>query len=80
MFNDHRKDKTKNRPEEKATAQKMAAELFKEGVLTAAIVYPVVPQNQPRLRLQVSAAHEIADLKASIPVFKKVGLALGVIQ
>ena len=35
--------------------------------------FPVVPQGQARLRCQVSAAHERADLDLAVEAFRKVG-------
>jgi len=41
--------------------------------------YPVVPRDQARIRVQVSAAHTNADLDRAVAAFVKVGRALGVI-
>jgi glycine C-acetyltransferase len=65
---------------EAATAMKMSTELLNEGVYVRGLWYPVVPKGEARLRVQISAAHEIADLDVALAAFKKVGKQLGVIQ
>jgi glycine C-acetyltransferase len=41
--------------------------------------YPVVPKDQARIRVQISAAHEPAHLEREVSAFVKVGRAHGVI-
>jgi glycine C-acetyltransferase len=60
-------------------AQRMAAELFDEGIYVVAFSYPVVPRDQARIRVQISAAHEPAHLEQAVAAFVKVGRAHGVI-
>jgi len=60
-------------------AQRMAADLFEEGIYVVGFSYPVVPRDQARIRVQVSAAHTNADLDRAVAAFVKVGRALGVI-
>jgi len=60
-------------------AQQMAADLFEEGIYVVGFSYPVVPRDQARIRVQVSAAHTDADLDRAVAAFVKVGRALGVI-
>jgi glycine C-acetyltransferase len=60
-------------------AQRMAADLFEEGIYVVGFSYPVVPRDQARIRVQVSAAHTDADLDRAVAAFVKVGRALGVI-
>ncbi|MCC6688576.1 MAG: glycine C-acetyltransferase [Saprospiraceae bacterium] len=60
-------------------AQDFAARLLKEGIYVIGFFYPVVPQGKARIRVQVSAGHEIADLDKAIAAFTKVGKELGVI-
>jgi glycine C-acetyltransferase len=57
----------------------MSKALFEEGVYVSGFGFPVVPQGQARLRCQVSAAHERADLDQAVDAFKKVGKKFGVI-
>ena len=60
-------------------AQRMAAALFDEGIYVVAFSYPVVPRDQARIRVQISAAHEPAHLEQAVAAFVKVGRAHGVI-
>jgi glycine C-acetyltransferase len=60
-------------------AQQMAADLFDEGIYVVGFSYPVVPRDQARIRVQISAAHEPAHLDAAVAAFIKVGRAHGVI-
>jgi len=41
--------------------------------------YPVVPQGEARIRVQVSAAHETGHLDRAVEAFGKVGRELGVL-
>ncbi len=59
--------------------QKMAAALLEEGVYAVGFSYPVVPQGQARIRTQVSAAHEPADLDRALEAFERAGRATGVL-
>jgi glycine C-acetyltransferase len=65
---------------EAATAMQMSTDLLDEGVYVRGLWYPVVPKGEARLRVQISAAHEVADLDLALEAFKKVGLKLGVIS
>lgn len=60
-------------------AQKMASELLKEGIYVIGFFFPVVPKEKARIRVQISAGHEIEHLDKAIAAFTKVGKALGVI-
>jgi glycine C-acetyltransferase len=60
-------------------AQDFARELLEEGVYVIGFFFPVVPQGQARIRVQISAAHERADLDRAIAAFEKVGRKLGVL-
>ncbi len=60
-------------------AQEFANKLLTEGIYVIGFFYPVVPQGKARIRVQVSAGHEIADLDKAIAAFTKVGKELGVI-
>jgi len=62
-----------------AKALAMGKALLEEGVYVSGFGFPVVPQGQARLRCQVSAAHEHADLDQAVDAFKKVGKKFGVI-
>lgn len=62
-----------------ALSQKMADRLLEEGIYVIGFFYPVVPKEQARIRVQLSAAHERAHLDKAIAAFTKVGKELGVI-
>ncbi|MBW2441961.1 MAG: glycine C-acetyltransferase [Deltaproteobacteria bacterium] len=61
-------------------AQDMAARLLDEGVYAIGFFYPVVPKNQARIRVQISAAHTREDLAFALEKFIKVGKELKVID
>ena len=63
-----------------ALSQEFADKLLTEGIYVIGFFYPVVPQGQARIRVQLSAAHEMAHLDRAIEAFTKVGKALGVIS
>ncbi|MDG1098521.1 MAG: glycine C-acetyltransferase [Bacteroidia bacterium] len=60
-------------------AQQMANELLKEGIYVIGFFFPVVPKEQARIRVQLSAAHSSAQIDAAIAAFTKVGKSMGVI-
>ncbi|HZK08565.1 MAG TPA: glycine C-acetyltransferase [Bacteroidales bacterium] len=61
-------------------SQDMAAKLLEEGIYVIGFYYPVVPKDQARIRVQLSAAHERAHLDKAINAFIKVGKELKVIK
>lgn len=61
-------------------AQTMAARLLEEGVYVIGFFFPVVPKEQARIRVQLSAAHEQEHLDKAIDAFTKIGKELGVIK
>lgn len=61
-------------------SQEFAARLLDEGIYVIGFYYPVVPQGQARIRVQLSAAHQKEHLQKAISAFTKVGKSLGVIQ
>jgi len=62
-----------------ALATKMADKLLKKGIYVIGFSFPVVPQGQARIRIQLSAAHTAAQLERAIGAFTEVGRELGVI-
>ena len=60
-------------------SQEFAAALQEEGIYVTGFYYPVVPQGQARIRVQLSAAHTQEQLDKGIAAFVKVGKELGVI-
>jgi len=61
-------------------SQEFAARLLKEGIYVIGFYYPVVPKDEARIRVQLSAAHEMEHLDRAVKAFKKVGKELGVIK
>jgi len=61
-------------------AQEFAASLLAEGIYVIGFFYPVVPQGQARIRVQLSAAHKREHLDRAIAAFTRVGKELGVLQ
>jgi glycine C-acetyltransferase len=53
-------------------AQQMAADLLDEGIYVVGFSYPVVPRDQARIRVQISAAHTPAHLERAVTAFTKV--------
>lgn len=60
-------------------SQDMAARLLDEGIYVIGFYYPVVPKEQARIRVQISAAHEREHLDHCIAAFTKIGREMGVI-
>ena len=61
-------------------SQEFAAALQEEGIYVTGFYYPVVPQGQARIRVQISAGHEREHLDKCIEAFIKVGKELGVLK
>jgi len=61
-------------------SQDFAARLLKEGVYVVGFYFPVVPKDQARIRVQLSAAHEKEHLDKAIRAFGRIGRELGVIK
>ena len=61
-------------------SQEFAAALQEEGIYVTGFYYPVVPQGQARIRVQLSAAHTQEQLDKGIAAFIKVGKALKVLE
>jgi glycine C-acetyltransferase len=61
-------------------SQEFAARLLDEGIYVIGFYFPVVPREQARIRVQLSAAHTQEHLDSAIKGFTKVGRELGVIE
>jgi len=64
---------------EASLATAMADRLLKDGVYVVGFSYPVVPQGQARIRVQMSAAHTRGQLERAVSAFEKVGRELHII-
>jgi glycine C-acetyltransferase len=60
-------------------AQQMQRELFEEGVLALAIVFPTVARGKARLRTMPSAMHSRQDLDDALAAFETVGKRLAIL-
>lgn len=61
-------------------SQDFAAKLLDEGIYVIGFYYPVVPKDQARIRIQLSAAHTQEHLDRAITAFTKIGKELGVLK
>ena len=62
------------------TSQIMADKLLEEGIYVIGFFFPVVPKEQARIRVQVSAAHTKEHLDKAIAAFLKVGKEMKIIN
>ena len=62
------------------TSQIMADKLLEEGIYVIGFFFPVVPKEQARIRVQVSAAHNKEHLDKAIAAFTKVGKEMKIIN
>ena len=61
-------------------SQNFADKLLDKGIYVIGFYFPVVAKGQARIRVQVSAAHEMHHLDKAISAFTEVGKELGVID
>ena len=61
-------------------SQVYAARMQDEGIYVTGFYYPVVPKDQARIRVQISAGHRREHLDKCIAAFIKVGKELGVLK
>jgi glycine C-acetyltransferase len=61
-------------------SQEFASRLLGEGIYVIGFYYPVVAQGQARIRVQLSAAHSIANIDTAIEAFVKIGRELNVVK
>jgi glycine C-acetyltransferase len=59
-------------------AQNMASDMLKEGIYVIGFFYPVVPKNEARIRVQISAGHTRNHLDRAIEAFIKTGKNFGI--
>ena len=67
-------------PDDAPLAQRFARALLEEGVYVKGFFFPVVPKGKSRIRVQISASHEIEHIERAVLAFTKVGRALGVLR
>lgn len=61
-------------------SQEFAAKMLEEGIYVTGFYFPVVPKNEARIRVQLSAGHNQEQLDKCIKAFIKVGKELGTIK
>jgi len=61
-------------------SQTFASKLLDEGIYVIGFFYPVVPKEQARIRVQISAGHDRKHLEHAVRAFTKIGKELGVIK
>ena len=54
-------------------AKNIAKDMLIEGVYVVGFSYPVVPKNEARIRVQISASHSQSQLKFALNAFSKIG-------
>jgi glycine C-acetyltransferase len=54
--------------------------LLDEGIYVIGFYFPVVPKDQARIRVQLSAGHEKEHLDKALKAFEKIGKELGVLK
>jgi glycine C-acetyltransferase len=60
-------------------SQQMANMLLEKGIYVIGFFYPVVPKEKARIRVQLSAAHEIEHIDKAIRAFIEVGNILNIV-
>ena len=60
-------------------ASTLADRLLSEGIYVIAFSYPVVPRDQARIRVQLSAAHQPSQVDRAVLAFTKIARELAVI-
>lgn len=61
-------------------AKEMSNRLLDEGIYVIGFSYPVVPQDEARIRVQISAAHTPEQIDKCVEAFVKVGREMGVLK
>ncbi len=61
-------------------SQNFATKMLDEGIYVTGFYYPVVPKNEARIRVQLSAGHNQEQLDKCINAFIKIGKELGTIK
>ena len=61
-------------------AQEIAEKLLEENIYVIGFSFPVVPKNEARIRVQISASHTTKQLNAAIKAFEKISKKLNLIN
>jgi glycine C-acetyltransferase len=60
-------------------AQDISRDLLAEGIYVIGFSYPVVPKGEARIRVQLSAAHEMEHVDKAIDAFTTIGDKYGIL-
>lgn len=61
-------------------SQEFSSRLLEEGIYVIGFFYPVVPKEKARIRVQISAGHEMEHIQKAVMAFINVGKELSVID
>ena len=61
-------------------AKEMSKRLLEKGIYVIAFSYPVVPEGQARIRVQISAAHTSEQIDRCVAAFADIGKQMGIIK
>ncbi len=61
-------------------SQVFASRLLEENIFVTGFYYPVVPKNEARIRVQISAGHQKEQLAKAVDAFIKVGKELSIVH
>jgi glycine C-acetyltransferase len=61
-------------------AQDVARDLYAEGIYVIGFFFPVVPKGQARIRVQLSAGHEVEHIDKAVAAFSKIGEKYGILH
>jgi glycine C-acetyltransferase len=67
-------------PDSAKLAVAFANKMLDEGIYVIAFSFPVVPKGKDRIRVQISAGHEMHHIDKAIAAFVKVGKELGMLK
>ncbi len=60
-------------------AQNLSTMMLKDGIYVIGFSFPVVPKDEARIRVQISASHTTEDINSAIGAFEKAGKSLKII-
>ena len=60
-------------------AKEISEDMLNQGIYVVGFSFPVVPQDQARIRIQISASHTKKHLDYLLDVFKKTGEKFNII-
>ena len=61
-------------------AKKLSENLLEKGIYVVSFSYPVVPEDQARIRVQISTSHEKTHLNQALDAFYNAGKELNIID